>query len=423
MSRKKTTLFETAPEVLKLGVIHPDILDEPQTLPPDQALQEAVDLACALSGVEIAYSHAFTVKNVKPNTLIGGGQVEEIKEHVEALKLAAVVIDHSLTPSQQRNLELALECKVLDRTAVILEIFAERARSRAGQVQVALARLKYQQSRLVRAWSHLERQRGGMGKTGGPGERQLELDKRILAEQIDRLEKQLLKIQQDRRLNRQRRDVQSMPTVALVGYTNAGKSTLFRTLTEEEETYVADQLFATLDPLSRQMKLPSGQAIVLTDTVGFIRDLPHQLVAAFAATLEEVVEADLILLVQDASNPQKKAQFQAVQDVLKQIDADSVPVLQVWNKVDQVNEDDRPTSGINISAITGEGLPELCDAIAQKLKENKQLEEIVLPHSAGKQLAWLRAQGAIVDMQTEEDGWHIKARLSEAELAHLRRLA
>jgi GTP-binding protein HflX len=422
MTRKKK-LIETAPDTLLMGVIHPDIVDEPQTLPADQALLEAVDLTEALSGIEVRYSHVFTVKNVKPNTLIGGGQVEEIKSVVEAEGLSAVVIDHSLTPSQQRNLEVALECKVLDRTAVILEIFAERARSRAGQVQVALARLKYQQSRLVRAWSHLERQRGGMSKTGGPGERQLELDKRMLADQIGRLEKQLEKIQRDRRLNRQRRSDHSMPTVALVGYTNAGKSTLFRLLTEEEDTYVADQLFATLDPLSRQMKLPTGQNIVLTDTVGFVRDLPHQLVAAFAATLEEVVDADLILLVQDLSNPQKKAQFTAVQEVLKQIEASDVPMLQVWNKADCVDEDKWPAEGVTVSAVSELNIDALKEQIVEELHKQKPVHDLKLPHSAGRQIAWLQSKGAIVGMLSTEEGWQIQARLNDAELAHLHRLA
>lgn len=376
---------------------------------PDMRLQEAVGLVEAL-GEEVVLSQTINLTKQTPKTYLGGGQVERLAEDVIAHELTVVLVNANLSPTQQRNLELACQCKVVDRTGIILAIFASRARTKAGQLQVELASLNYQQSRLVRTWTHLERQRGGLGKTGGPGERQLEIDRRLLRDRMVHIKKQLQHVEKERGLQRQARAKHDIPVVALVGYTNAGKSTLFNALVGDESV-AQDQVFATLDPLMRQLKLPSGRVVVLADTVGFIADLPHELVEAFHATLEEVAAADLLLHVQDASAADRTAQAKDVINVLEQIEAHQLPRLRVLNKIDCVSKDSLD-EGIQVSAMTGEGVPALTVYIEEALSKDWVTKEIRLPVAAGKQVAWLHQHATVLEKHLAEDTWHIQVRIA-----------
>jgi GTPase len=334
--------IDRRPEAERALVLHPVRPNDNDLRNPEARLAEAVGLAEALD-LQIEGAEIAPLRQVTPATLFGKGKVEELRILAEARGVHVAVIDEALSPVQQRNLEKAWGCKVVDRTGLILEIFARRARTREGKLQVDLARLEYERSRLVRTWTHLERQRGGTGSTGGPGERQLELDRRQIADRIVKLKKELEEVRRTRTLHRTARKKVPHPTVALVGYTNAGKSTLFNRLTEAQ-VLAEDMLFATLDPTLRTVKLPGGRPAILSDTVGFISDLPHELVEAFRATLEEVQEADVILHVRDMSNPDAEAQGRDVQQVLDQLQATSDhgrTVLEVWNKLDLVAEDAR----------------------------------------------------------------------------------
>lgn len=305
---------------------------------------------------------------------MGSGKAKEIQEAVLATKAQLILVNHSLYPSQKHHLELLLKCRVLDRTELILIIFAQRARTFEGKLQVELAQLQFMSTHLVRGWTHLERQKGGIGLRGGPGEKQIEVDRRLLRDRIHRIKSRLEKVAQQRALSRRARQRASMPTLSLIGYTNAGKSTLFNRLTQSE-VYVADQLFATLDPTLRRILLPEIGTVILADTVGFIRDLPHDLIEAFHATLEETLQADLLLHVIDVSNPERQLYIEAVIQVLKKIGADDVPCLQVYNKLDLMEEVaphiDRDASGkptrVWVSAQTGAGMQELKMAIAELL--------------------------------------------------------
>lgn len=378
-------------------------------------LTEATGLAEAID-LEIADGRVVTVATPRPATLFGSGKVEELRLLVEETGAGLVIVDHAITPVQQRNLEKAWNAKVLDRTGLILEIFGRRARTREGRLQVELAHLTYQKGRLVRAWTHLERQRGGGGFLGGPGEAQLELDRRILEARIEAIKKELTQVVRTRELHRAGRRKIPYPVVAIVGYTNAGKSTLFNRITGAN-VFAKDQVFATLDPTMREVKLRSGRRIILSDTVGFISSLPTMLVAAFRATLEEVIEADLILHVRDISHPETDAQAADVEGVLSDLGIDTVPahshILEVWNKIDLLAPETRGDASnlarfqerrpALVSAITGEGLEGLLDAIDGRLGVSDEVLQLVIPAQEGRMIAWLYENADVLDRSSDEE--------------------
>ena len=365
------------------------------------------------------------LRQVTPATLLGGGKVAEVAERVKADEIDLVVVDGTLTPGQQRNLEKKWQCKVIDRTGLILEIFGERARTREGVLQVDLAALNYQRSRLVRSWTHLERQRGGAGFLGGPGESQLELDRRIIADKIVKIERELEDVKRTRALHRKARERVPYPVVALVGYTNAGKSTLFNKLTGAE-VFAKDLLFATLDPTMRLIRLPQGRKVILSDTVGFISDLPTSLVAAFRATLEEVLSADVILHVRDVAHEDAAAQDADVRKVLDELGIDDLArsqrLIEVWNKIDLLDEERRAelsaelaraNATVTVSAQTGEGLDGLLRAIEAKLSEFAVPIEVLIPFGDGETLAWLFRNGEVLGRADDGDATHVSVLLAE----------
>lgn len=383
---------------------------------PQDRLDEATGLAEAID-LSVAAGHIVSVPAPKPGTLFGSGKVEEIGGWVEDLGVGLVIVDHQVSPVQQRNLEKAWNAKVLDRTGLILEIFGARAKTREGRLQVELAHLSYQKGRLVRAWTHLERQRGGGGFVGGPGEAQIELDRRMLQERIDAIRRELDQVVKTRTLHRQGRRKVPYPVIAIVGYTNAGKSTLFNRLTGAD-VLAMDQVFATLDPTMREVKLASGRRVILSDTVGFISDLPTMLVAAFRATLEEVVDADLVLHVRDIAHEETEAQAEDVRRVLEGLGIDLMPaenhVLEVWNKIDRLSPVTqaeaenaarfRSPRPVLCSAITGEGLTALLDAIDTRLGAADEIITVPIAASDGKLRAWLYENTDIVAAEEKEDG-------------------
>lgn len=388
----------------------------PQIHTPENRLAEAVGLAKAID-LDVIDAAIVPLSEPRPSTLLGAGKVEELKQTVSDLEIGLVVVDHIVTPVQQRNLEKAWNTKVVDRTGLILEIFGARARTREGVLQVELAHLTYQKGRLVRAWTHLERQRGGGGFLGGPGEAQIELDRRMLQDRIDAIKRDLADVVKTRDLHRKGRRKVPYPIVAIVGYTNAGKSTLFNKITGAG-VVAMDQVFATLDPTMREVKLPSARRIILSDTVGFISDLPTMLVAAFRATLEEVVEADLILHVRDIAHEETEAQAQDVEKVLADLGIDTLPVesniLEVWNKIDLLTADRRTEiqheslrnarPPVLVSAATGEGMAPLLQSIDGRLGASDEILDVIVPGSKGSLLNWLHETCDVLAREARKDG-------------------
>lgn len=383
---------------------------------PEDRLAEAKGLAEAID-LDVRSALLVPVPQPNPATLFGSGKVEEIRALIEDLEVGLVIVDHAISPGQQRNLEVAWKAKVLDRTGLILEIFGRRAQTREGRLQVELAHLSYQKGRLVRAWTHLERQRGGRGFLGGPGEAQIELDRRMLDERIIAIKRELEGVVRTRDLHRKGRRKVPYPIVAIVGYTNAGKSTLFNRVAGAG-VLAMDQVFATLDPTMREVRLPSGRRVILSDTVGFISDLPTQLVAAFRATLEEVIEADLVLHVRDIAHAETEAQAKDVEGVLRDLGVDTVAadghILEVWNKIDllapEVRADAegaarfRKPEPVLMSAVTGEGVAALLDRIDLRLGVADEILGFTLPAHEGRLLAWLHQNADVLDQNADEAG-------------------
>ena len=401
-------------------VLHPDIRDRNGTRDPQDALAEAVSLAEALD-LDVVAQRVVPLPRARAGTLLGPGKLKEVGEIVSEERVGLVIVDGPLSPVQQRNLERAWKTKVLDRTGLILEIFGERARTREGELQVELAHLTYQKSRLVRSWTHLERQRGGLGFVGGPGETQIEADRRALTDRIVRLKRELGKVAKTRGLHRSARARVPYPVVALVGYTNAGKSTLFNRLTGAS-VMAKDMLFATLDPTMRAIALPDGKRVILSDTVGFISDLPTQLVAAFRATLEEVLDADLILHVRDIAHPETEMQAENVRGILSDLGVDPTDedrIREVWNKIDLLDLDNaaalKRTAGRTervsaISAATGEGVEALRHALADDLAEPVREETLHLRYDQGRERAWLFERNLVVDERRNDEGLELSVR-------------
>ncbi|SFK63733.1 GTPase HflX [Shimia haliotis] len=406
--------MEHETQVTRAWVLHPDITGADDRREASSALEEAVALAAALPDLEVVGSNVVRLSKAQPGTLFGTGKIEELGGLFKANEVELVLIDGPVSPVQQRNLEKAWKVKILDRTGLILEIFSDRARTREGVLQVEMAALSYQRTRLVRAWTHLERQRGGLGFVGGPGETQIEADRRAIDDQLVRLRRQLAKVVKTRELHRKARAKVPFPIVALVGYTNAGKSTLFNHVTGAE-VMAKDMLFATLDPTMRSVELPDGPEVILSDTVGFISDLPTQLVAAFRATLEEVLAADLILHVRDIAHEESEHQAEDVRTILESLGVDeNTRQLEVWNKIDLLEDDHREAvmarasredEILAVSAVTGEGLEALYNAIAVALQSEKTREVLTLSFAQGKARAWLFKEGVIEHEEQTEDGF------------------
>ena len=387
-------------------------------------LAEAAGLAEAI-GVEVGDRLHFRIRQPRPATLFGKGQVEQIADAVRQTEAELLIVDAAITPVQQKNLEEETKAKVIDRTGLILEIFGERAATAEGRLQVELAHLDYQAGRLVRSWTHLERQRGGFGFLGGPGETQIEADRRLIRDRMAKLRRELDQVARTRTLHRSRRQRAPWPVVALVGYTNAGKSTLFNRLTRAE-VLAEDLLFATLDPTMREIALPGFDKAILSDTVGFISDLPTQLVAAFRATLEEVVAADLIVHVRDISHPDSEAQRDDVDEVLKEIGAERTARIEAWNKIDALAADEidrvhaeaaRREDVAVLSALTGTGVGELLALVSGRLREGSKERIVTLPSSDGELIAWLHANGEVLSHDHEGLDTRFVVRLSDADWA------
>lgn len=414
----------------KAAVIFPNVTADSVFLSPETRLEEAVGLARAIN-LDVVYTEIVKLREIKPSAYFSRGFIDRIKPLITELEIEVLIIDTTISPIQQRNLEKALQTKVIDRTALILEIFGERAKTKEGKLQVELAHLTYQRSRLVRSWTHLERQRGGAGFLGGPGETQIELDRRIIDDKIVRIKKELEKVKKTRELQRSARKRVPYPIVALVGYTNAGKSTLFNYLSNSD-VFAKDLLFATLDPTMRRIKLPSGREIILSDTVGFISDLPHELVMSFRATLEEVLEADIIVHVRDVANENTAQQKKDVLSVLKNLGLKDIEnqscYLEVLNKIDLLDETDskccienakRNPNLAALSAVTGEGTEAFLKQIEEKLAAGHKIIEIKVNASNGKLLAWLHQNTDVLSSDLKNEQIILQVKADKTTLAKL----
>ena len=398
----------------------------------EDRLAEAVSLSAALE-LNILFSEVITLNKVRPSTYLGKGKLEDMAAFIEANNIELVVADCELSPAEQRNLEKELATKVIDRTGLILEIFGERAQTKEGVMQVELAHLSYQKSRLVKSWTHLERQRGGVGFMGGPGESQIESDRRLIDERITKIKKQLTTVARTRDLHRNSRRKVPFPIIALVGYTNAGKSTLFNYLSDAN-VMAEDLLFATLDPTMRNVDMPNGKKAIFSDTVGFISDLPTHLIAAFRATLEEVIEADIILHIRDISHPETDAQKSDVIEILKSLGIDEEnekEIFEVWNKIDLIPQEEREilenmASRLEnvaiVSAVTGAGCDDLLQKLDTQLAKDKKSFEIKFNHAQGADIALFYKYGEVLDRVDSEDDTVITVRLDEAAIGQLTKM-
>ena len=413
-------------------LVVPELPREAARRSAEARLEEAEGLAEAI-GIVVAAERAFRVRTVRSATLLGKGQVEEVAELAKAHEAGLLIVDAPLTPVQQKNLEDEAGTKVIDRTGLILEIFGERAATAEGQLQVELAHLEYQAGRLVRSWTHLERQRGGFGFLGGPGETQIEADRRMIRDRMAKIRRELDQVKRTRSLHRDRRQRAPWPVIALVGYTNAGKSTLFNRLTGEA-VFAEDLLFATLDPTMRDIKLAGFDKVILSDTVGFVSDLPTELIAAFRATLEEVASADLLVHVRDMGHADREAQREDVDQVLQSLglaEEGAPPRIEAWNKVDLLSREEhdrlfeeaaRRDNVVPISAVSGEGLDRLRERMANALRSGEQVHDIRVPASDGGRIAWLHARGEVLEQTLDHDEIALSVRLSPDNWARFQAL-
>jgi GTP-binding protein HflX len=412
-------------------VVVPELPRDGARRSAEARIEEASGLAEAI-GVSVVAARAFRVRTVRSATLLGKGQVEELAELAREAEAKLLIVDAALTPVQQKNLEQESKCKVIDRTGLILEIFGERAATAEGRMQVELAHLDYQAGRLVRSWTHLERQRGGFGFLGGPGETQIEADRRMIRDRMAKIRRELEAVKRTRTLHRDRRQRAPWPVVALVGYTNAGKSTLFNRMTGEG-VFAENLLFATLDPTMRDIRVPGFDKVILSDTVGFVSDLPTELIAAFRATLEEVASADVLIHVRDMAHPDRGAQADDVADVLTSLGMEAeeggTPRIEAWNKIDLVEGEERERlieeakrreDVVPISALTGEGIEELKSLVAERLRSGEQVHQIRVSASDGGRIAWLHSRGEVIGLRMNGDEVELDVRLSPENLARFR---
>ena len=424
-SKFESDNIDTGPETAL--ILHPNLKNVENARTLDAVLEEAKGLAEAIA-LQVEACEVINIPSVRSGHFFGSGQRENVKEHINAIDPNVVIVNHSLSPVQQRNLEKDWGVKVIDRTGLILEIFGARAQTKEGRLQVELAALDYQKSRLVRSWTHLERQRGGAGFMGGPGERQIEIDRRLINDRITKLKKELSVVKRTRELGRKSRERKPYPVVAFVGYTNAGKSTLFNTMTKAD-VFAKNLLFATLDPTLRRIELPSGQEVILSDTVGFISDLPTHLIAAFRATLEETIHADVILHVIDCARDDYEAQRQDVITILQELgieyEADS-RILEVYNKIDLLDDETKAEFErkarfsddiLLVSAVKKLGLERLLDGIVHTVGANRVVKEFSISYQEGKALSWLHDHAEILTRDDNKDGVRVQISIEPADLS------